>query len=131
MRRPGIAALRYLLLASASAVAGACATTRYEGGPVRETLPSSSGRDGEIRLAMKDGSEVHLFDARIVGDSVVGSSLLHSDAAEYRVAVAKDDVVAVAVRKGDTFKTVLAVAGGAFAAVFIVAAITCLSYVAA
>ncbi len=126
MGRPRLAVLRQLLLASATAVASACVSTRVERGPVRASLPSN-GRNGEIRLSLKDGTQVNLFHPRIDGDSVVGWSVPDSDAPEFRVAVAKDDVSSVAVRQGDAFKTVLAVTAGTFAFLFIVVAVSCAS----
>ena len=126
MRRPRLASLRHLLLTSAAAAASACASTHVERGPVRSSLPTS-GRNGELRLSLRNGTEVHLFHPRIEGDSVLGWSVPNSEAPEYRVAVAKDDVLSVAVRKGDTFKTVLAVTAGSFAFLVIITVVSCAS----
>ncbi len=126
MRRFRLATLRQLLLASAATVATACVSTRVENGPVRASLPSN-GRNGEVRLTLKNGTEVKLFHPRIDGDSIVGWSVASSEAPEYRVGVAKDEVSSVAVRQGDTFKTVLAVVGGTLAFTFIVALAACAS----
>ncbi len=126
MRRPRYAVLRRLMLASTAAVASACTTTRVERGPVRVALPAT-GRKGEIRLSVKNGPDVHLFYPRLEGDSVLGWSVPDSDAPRYRVAVAKDDVTSVAVRRGNTFKTVLAVTAGTYAALGLIALTVCAS----
>lgn len=126
MRSSRLAILRQLLLASATTVATACVSTRVENGPVRASLPSN-GRNGEVRLTLKNGTQVKLFHPRIDGDSVIGWSVASSEASEYRLAVAKDEVASVAVRHGDTFKTVLAVVGGTVAFTFIVALAACAS----
>lgn len=126
MRRLRFASMRRLLLTSATATTAACTTTRVERGPVRESLPSP-GRNGEVRLSLRTGDEIHLFHPRIEGDSVLGWSVPDSEATEYRVAVAKADVIAVAVRKGNAFKTVLAVTAGVYGAALLIGLLACAS----
>lgn len=126
MRRSRLASLRRLLLTSATATTAACTTTRVERGPVSETLPSP-GRNGEVRLTLKTGEEIHLFHPRIEGDSVLGWSSPYSEAPEFRVAVSKAEVSAVAVRKGNVFKTVLAVTAGVYGAALIIGLALCAS----
>jgi len=126
MRRSRLAAARRLLLTSATATTAACTSTRVERGPVREPLPAP-GRNGEVRLTLTTGEEIHLFRPRIEGDSILGWSAPNGEAPEFRVAVAKADVSAVAVRKGNVFKTVLAITAGVYGATLIIGLVLCAS----
>ena len=118
--------IRRLLLTSAMATTTACMSTRVERGPVHESLPSP-GRNGEVRLTLKTGAEFRLFHMRIEGDSVLGWTSPQGEAPEFRVAVAKADVLEVAVRKDNAFKTILAVTAGVYGAALIIAVALLLS----
>lgn len=130
MRQSRIVAVRHLLLAAAAATTSACTSTRVEQGPVRASLPST-GRNGEVRITMKNGIQMLVYHPRIEGDSVYGWSAPDSQAPEFRVALAKADVLSVAVRKGNAFKTVLAVTAGVYGAALIIALVACASYASA
>lgn len=128
MRRTVPANLRRIALTSASAVLSACSSMRVQPAPVPEPLPK--GKDDLIRLSLRNGDIVFMFDAKVVGDSVVGMDRRASPDSAQRVAVAKADIDAVAVKKGDAFKTVLAVIGGTFAAVTFIGLVACASLIA-
>ena len=127
MRRSRFAFMRRLLLASATVSSAACTSTRVERGPVHESLPSS-GRNGEVRLSLKNGEQIQMYRPVIEGDSVIGSSAPESNDPQFRVAVAKGDILSVAVRKGNAFKTVLAVTAGVYGAVLLIALVACATY---
>lgn len=113
------------LLGSAAATAPACTSLRVEQTQAQRPLPE--GRDGQIRLSLRSGAVLYMFDAKIVGDSIVGFDRPASRTNAERLAVRADEVEAVAVRKGDAFKTVLAVVGGTIAVLSMVLLAACIS----
>ncbi len=125
MRHRARRVLGHLLLGSAAVAAPGCTSVRVEQGPVRSSLPD--GKNGEIRLSLLDGRVVYMYDAQVVGDSIVGMDRPAGRANAERLAVRADEVNAVAVRRGDAFKTVLAVVGGAIAVLSFVVLLACVS----
>ena len=125
MRRIVPANLRRIALTSASALLSACSSMRVHTAPIPEPLPKSN--DNVIRLSMRNGNVVYLFDAKVVGDSVIGFDRRSTLESAQRVAVAKADIDAVAVKRGDAFKTVLAVVGGTLAALTFISLVACAS----
>jgi hypothetical protein len=114
-----------LLLGTAAATAPACTSLRVQQGQARAPLPE--GKDGQLRLSLRSGAVLYMYDAQIVGDSIVGFDRPASRTNAARLAVRTDEVDAVAVRKGDAFKTVLAVVGGTIAVLSMVLLAACLS----
>ncbi len=128
MVRPGTwHRIRGLLLTSS--VATACTSMRVQTAPVPDPLPT--GRKGEIRLSLRSGANGYLYDARIAGDSIVGFDRPSKDSQAERVAFLTADVTAVAVRKGDAFKTVIAVAAGTVAVFTFILLAACASLLSA
>jgi len=112
-----------------STVASACTTTRVQTAPVPEPLPS--GQRGEIRLSLRSGEVVSMYDARVVQDSIVGQDRPASAANPQRVAVARADVESVATKRVSVGKTVLAAIGGLFATASFLLLVACASLSAA
>jgi hypothetical protein len=112
-----------------STVASACTTTRVQTAPVPEPLPS--GQRGEIRLSLKSGQVVSMYEASLVQDSIVGLDRPASATNRQRVAVARADVQSVATKKLSVGKTILAAIGGVFATLTFVVLVACASLSAA
>lgn len=86
----------------------ACSTWRVETRPVAEV--AATGGQRTVRLYLKSGERVQLFDATIVGDSVIGFTGSSQRDAQ-RVAVATSDVAQVEYLTTDSILTGLAVLG--------------------
>jgi hypothetical protein len=100
----------------------ACTTWKVQPGPTPQAVQSAAHADEPIRLDMKRGPSLYVYDAAIVGDSVVGMSGPSSQARRMRLAVAMTDVAGVAVNKVSVGKTVLAVTAITLAALIIIGA---------
>lgn len=101
------AAVRSLTLVLVALLLSACTSLHTYPGPPR-TVVRDLGPRNIVRLTDKRGREVHLADAHIEGDSLVG---IRSLASGERVAIAIADVVSVAVGEVDPAKTVLVFLG--------------------
>ena len=86
----------------------ACSTWRVETRPIAEV--AASGERRTVRLYLKSRQSVQLFDATIVGDSVIGFTQPRQRNPQ-RVAIATSDVAEVEYLTTDSFLTGLAVLG--------------------
>ena len=104
----------------------ACSSWRVETDP----LPAPLGERAvsQVRVLTKNGQFIVVYDARLSGDSIVGTQFPPSSGPSRRIAVAGDDVVQVERSKFDLWKTVytpVAIFGIALLVGLIVAAATC------
>jgi hypothetical protein len=111
------------LLALGSAVLSACSTLRPLPTPLPDSLPLD--KSNEVRLTLTSGTVVHLVDARMSGDSVVGLDINAKRDQSARFAVHRSDIKEVAVRRGDHWKTFAAATAGTLALLSIVAVVAC------
>lgn len=97
----------------------ACQTMKVEHAPTTAVLSDQKGR--EIRVRLASGERVHLYEAMLVGDSIVGYTAPKTKVtAEFR-SVATADVKELAVAKFSPIRTILAL-GAMTAAVAIIVA---------
>jgi hypothetical protein len=127
MARPRGYLLRRLFLASATATTTACTSLHVEEAPTPRDRVLPQGRGDEIRLTLKNGTEVRMFHPTIVGDSVVGTTIAALDPGTPDIKIAKSDIAEVAVWRTDGGKTTLAIVAGTTAALTILLLATCAS----
>ena len=103
--------MRRKLTALIALTTTACTTWHVEPGPVpaEGKVVGKAGPNERVRLEMKSGALVDVFEASVVGDSVVGMSGPATQAARTRLAVATADVRRVTIKKVSPGRTVLAV----------------------
>lgn len=114
--------MRRKLTAVVALTTTACTTWKVQSGPTPEVVQSASHADVPIRLDMKLGPSIYVYNAAIVGDSIVGMSGPSSQARRMRLAVATSDVAGIAINKVSVGKTVLAVTAITLAALIIIGA---------
>ncbi len=131
MTRPRRSLLRRLFVASAAATTTACTSLHVEEGPSPQNRVLPNGRGDEIKLTLKNGTEIRMFYPTIVGDSVVGTTEHARDPGTPNIAVAKADIATVSVWRTDAGKTTLAVVAGTTAALTILLLATCASLASA
>jgi hypothetical protein len=105
-----------------TALGTACTTWRYESAPVPAPLSSEPIR--EAQLFLRDGTELHLYNVRVEGDSIVGYARRTVRDTDRRVAIATSDVHEIGVRQIDSRTLVVAMAIGA-TAVLLAALVPC------
>jgi hypothetical protein len=59
----------------------------------------------QIRVLTREGNTIIVHDARLAGDSIIGSSRPRGDSGADRVSIGTNAVAQVEVRVGDTWKT--------------------------
>ena len=104
----------------------ACTTWYTQRAPVPEPI-SSDSRQSEVRLTLKSGALVVMYDVRLIGDSVMGYDRPSTVRSANPVLVAKRDVAYVEIKKGDGVKTFFAVVGGGLAALMLIGVAACAS----
>ncbi len=122
VRRSGWKIFSQLLLTST--VASACTTTSVQTAPIPEQV--RAGQKGEVRLTMRSGELVTMFDPRVVQDSIVGFAQPAASQPSPRVAVARADVQSVAATEVSVGKTVAASLVGGLATLTLIVG-TCLA----
>ena len=85
----------------------ACSTWRVQTGPTPEVLGSQKPR--MVRLSLRSGERIQLFDAALIGDSVVGFTVPSRRPGAQRLAVAAADVTKVEFQKTNAVLTVVAI----------------------
>jgi hypothetical protein len=98
----------------------ACTTWHVRPGSSPSTLESESGSHGAVRLMLRTGAFADIYDARLLGDSIVGMSAPATVATRERVAFATADVEGVATKRVSVGRTVLALAAIGLAVAIIV-----------
>jgi hypothetical protein len=98
----------------------ACTTWHVRPGSSPSTIESESGSHGAVRLMFRTGAFADIYDARLVGDSIVGMSAPATVATRERVAFASAEVASVATKKVSVGRTVLALAAIGLAVAIIV-----------
>jgi len=102
----------------------ACTSWHVQSGVTPTTLQSvaDAAGDSPLRLSLRSGAVADVYEARIVGDSIVGMSGPAKAAERQRVAYATAEVESVAREQVSVGKTVLALAAISLAALIIVGA---------
>ena len=98
----------------------ACTSWHVQPGPAPSSIEAQSESRGAVRLMFKGGSFADVYDARLVGDSIVGLSAPANTARSERIAFATADVDRVATKQVSVGRTVLALAAIGLAAAIIV-----------
>ena len=98
----------------------ACTSWHVQPGPAPSSIEAGSGSHGAVRLMFRSGSFADVYDARLVGDSIVGLSAPADVARSERVAFATADVERVATKQVAIGRTVLALAAIGLAVAIIV-----------
>lgn len=93
-----------ILLVAIVLASSACMMTVAQQAPVHDVI-GPANQPMNLALTLKNGRRVNLWNATIVGDSVVGSSSRHSGDVSTRQAVARLDIDRVGIRKPDPFHT--------------------------
>lgn len=122
VRRSGWKVLSQLVLTST--VASACTTTSVQTAPIPEQV--RAGQRGEVRLTMRSGEVITMFDPRVVEDSIVGFAQPAISQPSPRVAVARADVRSVAATEVSVGKTVAASLVGGLATLTLIVG-TCIA----
>jgi len=94
-------------------------------GPVPEPMPT--GQRGEIRLSLRSGEVVSIYDAQFVQDSIIGQDRPASAENRQRLAIARADVLAVQTKKVSVGKTIVAAIGGLLATFSLLLLVACAS----
>ncbi len=122
-RRSAWSALRWLVFTST--VASACSVTRVQTTPLPDRL--QTGQRGEVRLTLRSGEVVSMYDPRVMPDSIVGFDRPAPQANPRRVAVARTDVTAVAATELSAGQTVAAAVVGTLATLTLLIVASCAS----
>ena len=111
---------------SMALVLSACTSWRAETEPL--PAPLDERTLSQVRVLTKNGQFIVVYNARLSGDSIIGSQFPPSAGPSLRIAVAVDDVVQLERAKFDLWKTIytpVAVFGIALLVGVLVAAVTC------
>lgn len=103
----------------------ACSSWQVQTTAAPETR--SQGKPRTVRLYLKSGERVELYDATLMADSVVGFARSATSRTRQRVAIATSDVTRVEFRKLHTAATVVAIGVMVVAVVAIVGVASALS----
>jgi|1185.fasta_scaffold119995_3 hypothetical protein len=98
----------------------ACTSWHVQPGPAPSSISAENGARGAVRLNFRGGAFADIYDARLIGDSIVGMSAPATSSTRERVAYATSDVESVATKQVAVGRTVLAVAAIALAVLIIV-----------
>ncbi len=97
-----------------------------------ETDPLPAPLDGrtvsQVRVLTKNGQFIVVYDARLSGDSIIGSQRPRSSGSSRRIAIAVDDVAQLERSEFDLWKTIytpVAVVAITVVVAFFVAVVTC------
>lgn len=93
----------------------ACTTTQTLRAPIAEPLPM--GKEGFIRLKLRSGSALYIYEARVKNDSIVGFDRPAAREGAERMAVLTSEVESLTVTQADNTKSALAIVGGSVAAI--------------
>jgi len=88
----------------------ACTSWHVQPGSTPSALEAESGSHGAVRLTFRGGSFADVYDARLVGDSIIAMSAPANDARRERIAFPTADVQSVATKQVSVGRTVLALA---------------------
>jgi hypothetical protein len=102
----------------------ACSSWQAQTGPTPAAVQAAreAHANQPIRLELRSGANVELYDAAVVGDSIIGMSAPTNQQTRTRVAVATDDVERVTTSQFSAGRTILAVLGITIAALLIIVA---------
>ena len=106
-----------------STVASGCTYSHVQTAPLPDTLPV--GRRGQLLVTLKVGGVMPVYNATVLGDTLVGVSTNKADSV--RVAIAVSDIESVAVTRVSVARTIVAMVLGTVAAVSIVIVAACAS----
>jgi hypothetical protein len=113
-----------LILFSILLASTACKTMGKRHEPVAQVVDSYK-KPVDLSLKLKDGRQLEMWRASIVGDSVVGDSHKKYDAfLNSRVAVAQADVATVSAPRMSSFLSVLLALLATYATIFLILMIT-------
>jgi len=88
----------------------ACTSWHVRAGATPSSAVAESESRGAVRLMFRGGSFADVYDARLVGDSIIGRSAPANVARSERVAFATADVESVATKQVSAGRTILALA---------------------
>lgn len=108
----------------------ACTSWRVQTDPVPEALPQG-GKPRTIRVLLRSGQRVELFDAALSGDSIIGFSRPEQQTVAQRVAVAAADVAQLEFKHSNPILSALGMAGIGVGVLVLVSAVVCAAAVAA
>jgi hypothetical protein len=92
-----------------------CASWQTQHAPLPQAPSSTSSQSG-IRVELRSGAQIMLYEAGVLGDSLIGMSEPATAPSRTRVAIATSDVQRVSTRHFSVGRTVAAVAIIVFAA---------------
>jgi hypothetical protein len=102
----------------------ACTSWRVQSEPVPEALPQGA-KPRTIRVLLRSGQRVEMFDAALSGDSIIGYSRPEGQPSAQRLAVATGDVAQLEFRHSNPILSALGMAGITAGVLIIVAAGIC------
>ena len=85
----------------------ACSSWHYETAPLPSVLSERNPKS--IRVQLRSGEWIEIYDVTLQGDSVFGLIPAHGNVAPYRLAVATKDVERVSTKRLNAGRTALAV----------------------
>ena len=97
----------------------ACTSWRVQPEPMPEALPQG-GKPRTLRVLLRSGQRVEMFDAALSGDSIIGYSRPERQPSAQRLAVATTDVALLEFQHSNPFLTALAVVGIAVGTLIVV-----------
>jgi len=98
----------------------ACTSWHVQSATVPSAIEAEGGSRGAVRLMLKAGAFADIYDARLVGDSIIGMSAPATAPTRERVAFATTEVQSIATKQVSVGRTVLALAAIGLAVAIIV-----------